>query len=72
MVIYKSNIHSVINYDMPKQEIERAGRDGKLASCLIFLNNEDFFVILWLILSDFYKTHQKSYSEVKEIAIKYN
>jgi superfamily II DNA helicase RecQ len=34
------------------QEIGRAGRDGKLARCHMFLNNEDFFLIRRLILSD--------------------
>jgi superfamily II DNA helicase RecQ len=58
MGIDKSNIQSVIHYDMPKsienyvQEIGRAGRDGKLARCHMFLNNEDFFLIRRLILTD--------------------
>ena len=58
MGIDKSDIQSVIHYDMPKsienyvQEIGRAGRDGKLARCHMFLNNEDFFLIRRLILSD--------------------
>ena len=56
--IDKSDIQSVIHYDMPKsvenyvQEIGRAGRDGKLARCHMFLNNDDFFQIRRLILTD--------------------
>ena len=58
MGIDKSDIQSVIHYDMPKsienyvQEIGRAGRDGKLARCHMFLANEDFFAIRRLILAD--------------------
>jgi superfamily II DNA/RNA helicase len=58
MGIDKSDIQSVIHYDMPKsienyvQEIGRAGRDGTLARCHMFLNNDDFFQIRRLILSD--------------------
>jgi ATP-dependent DNA helicase Q4 len=58
MGIDKSDIQSVIHYDMPKsienyvQEIGRAGRDGKLARCHLFLNNEDFFLIRRLIFTD--------------------
>ena len=58
MGIDKSDIQSVIHYDMPKsvenyvQEIGRAGRDGKLARCHMFLNNDDFFQIRRLILTD--------------------
>lgn len=62
MGIDKSDIQSVIHYDMPKsienyvQEIGRAGRDGKLARCHLFLNNEDFFLIRRLILTDILDT----------------
>ena len=58
MGIDKSDIQSVIHYDMPKsienyvQEIGRAGRDGTLARCHLFLNNEDFFLLRRLILTD--------------------
>ena len=58
MGIDKSDIQSVIHYDMPKsienyvQEIGRAGRDGTLARCHMFLNNDDFFQIRRLILTD--------------------
>jgi ATP-dependent DNA helicase Q4 len=56
--IDKSDIQSVIHYDILKsaenyvQEIGRAGRDGKLARCHMFLNNDDFFQIRRLILTD--------------------
>lgn len=40
---------SIENY---VQEIGRAGRDGTLARCHMFLNNDDFFQIRRLILSD--------------------
>lgn len=49
MGIDKSDIQSVIHYDLPRsienyvQEIGRAGRDGKLARCHMFLNNDDFY-----------------------------
>lgn len=58
MGIDKADVQSVIHYDMPKsienyvQEIGRAGRDGKLARCHLFLCNEDFFAIRRLILGD--------------------
>ena len=58
MGIDKSDIESVIHYDVPRsvegyvQEIGRAGRDGNLAHCHMFLNNEDFFQLRRLILSD--------------------
>lgn len=49
MGIDKSDIESVIHYDIPRsienyvQEIGRAGRDGKLARCHMFLRNDDFY-----------------------------
>jgi ATP-dependent DNA helicase Q4 len=49
MGIDKSDIQSVIHYDVPRsienyvQEIGRAGRDGTLARCHMFLNNTDFY-----------------------------
>lgn len=58
MGIDKSDIASVIHYDIPRsiegyvQEIGRAGRDGKLARCHMFLNNDDFYNIRRLVLSD--------------------
>ena len=58
MGIDKSDIQSVIHYDIPRsvenyvQEIGRAGRDGKLARCHMFLNNDDFFQLRRITLSD--------------------
>ena len=49
MGIDKSDIQSVIHYDMPRaienyvQEIGRAGRDGNLARCHLFLEDNDFY-----------------------------
>lgn len=58
MGIDKSDIQSVIHYDMPRsienyvQEIGRAGRDGKLARCHLFLNDEDFYQIRRITLTN--------------------
>lgn len=58
MGIDKSDIESVIHYDIPRsienyvQEIGRAGRDGKLARCHMFLRNEDFYQLRRISLSD--------------------
>jgi ATP-dependent DNA helicase Q4 len=58
MGIDKSDIQSVIHFDMPKsienyvQEIGRAGRDGKLARCHLFLNDEDFYKLRRMVLTD--------------------
>lgn len=58
MGIDKSDIHSVIHYDVPRavenyvQEIGRAGRDGTLARCHMFLNNDDFYQLRRITLSD--------------------
>jgi superfamily II DNA helicase RecQ len=58
MGIDKSDIQSVIHYDMPRsienyvQEIGRAGRDGTLARCHMFLNNDDFYQLRRITLSD--------------------
>lgn len=47
MGIDKSNIRYVIHFDLPRdiesyvQEMGRAGRDGKFASCILFYNKED-------------------------------
>jgi superfamily II DNA helicase RecQ len=48
----------VIHYDLPRsienyvQEIGRAGRDGTLARCHMFLNNDDFYQLRRITLSD--------------------
>ena len=58
MGIDKSDIQSVIHYDMPRaienyvQEIGRAGRDGTLARCHMFLDNEDFYSLRQITLQD--------------------
>ena len=58
MGIDKSDIQSVIHYDVPRsienyvQEIGRAGRDGRLARCHMFLNNDDFYQLRRITLSD--------------------
>ena len=58
MGIDKQDIQSVIHYDLPRsienyvQEIGRAGRDGKLARCHMFLNDTDFYQLRRITLSD--------------------
>lgn len=58
MGIDKSDIQSVIHYDVPRsienyvQEIGRAGRDGTLARCHMFLSNDDFYQLRRITLSD--------------------
>lgn len=58
MGIDKSDIQSVIHFDMPRsvenyvQEIGRAGRDGTLARCHMFLNNDDFYQLRRIGMSD--------------------
>lgn len=58
MGIDKRDISSVIHYDLPRsienyvQEIGRAGRDGTLARCHMFLNNDDFYQLRRITLSD--------------------
>ena len=62
MGIDKSDIQSVIHYDVPRsvenyvQEIGRAGRDGTLARCHMFLNNNDFYQLRRITLSDLLDT----------------
>lgn len=74
MGIDKSDIQSVIHYDMPKsienyvQEIGRAGRDGKLARCHMFLDNNDYFLIRRLILTDLLD-HQNSLRLTNKIIV---
>lgn len=49
MGIDKDNVRYVIHFDMPRdmesyvQEMGRAGRDGKAASCILFYNEEDSY-----------------------------
>lgn len=58
MGIDKRDIQSVIHYDLPRsienyvQEIGRAGRDGTLARCHMFLNDNDFYTLRRITLSD--------------------
>jgi superfamily II DNA helicase RecQ len=58
MGIDKADIQSVIHYDMPRaienyvQEIGRAGRDGKLARCHMFLSDDDFYMLRRKALGD--------------------
>ena len=58
MGIDKSDIQSVIHYDMPRaienyvQEIGRAGRDGNLARCHMFLSDADFYQLRQITLQD--------------------
>lgn len=58
MGIDKSDIQAVIHFDLPRsienyvQEIGRAGRDGKLAKCHMFLSNEDFYQLRRITLAD--------------------
>lgn len=58
MGIDKSDIQSVIHYDMPRaienyvQEIGRAGRDGNLARCHMFLSDSDFYSLRQITLQD--------------------
>ena len=53
-----SDISSVIHYDLPRsienyvQEIGRAGRNGMLARCHLFLNDEDFYTLRRITLQD--------------------
>ena len=62
MGIDKGDIQSVIHYDLPKsienyvQEIGRAGRDGKLARCHLFLNDADFYELRSKTLADLLDT----------------
>jgi superfamily II DNA helicase RecQ len=62
MGIVKSDIQSVIHYDVPRsienyvQEIGRTGRDGTLARCHMFLSNDDFYQLRRITLSDLLDT----------------
>ena len=58
MGIDKSDIQSVIHFDMPRaienyvQEIGRSGRDGTLARCHLFLDDNDFYSLRQITLQD--------------------
>jgi ATP-dependent DNA helicase Q4 len=58
MGIDKKDVQSVIHYDIPKsienyvQEIGRAGRDGNLSFCHMFISDEDYYRLRTIILHD--------------------
>lgn len=82
MGIDKSDISAVIHFDMPRsienyvQEIGRAGRDGTLARCHMFLNNDDFYQLRRITLSDLmdnqsaYRLTSKLVAQAKREAFK--
>ena len=56
--INKRDVQAVIHYSLPKsienyvQETGRAGRDGNMARCHLFLHNDDYFRLRSLSLTD--------------------
>ncbi len=58
MGIDKSDIRNIIHYDLPKsienysQEIGRAGRDGKIADCLVFASRDNIHILENFVYGD--------------------
>ena len=78
MGIDKQDITGVIHYHMPKtienylQEIGRAGRDGSLSQCHMFLSQNDYFELNKFIYKDRLDLNQtiKILSVIMEAALK--